>query len=143
MDGGLTVANGRKSILFVCIENSTRSVMAEGFAKSMGFQASSAGTFPAVQTNPLVVEAMGEVGIDVSGSKPKELTEELIGAADIVVLTDAALGAAIPGNLRKKMKKKAVEWSVADPQGKDMVEVRYTRDQIRRLVSSLTSTASQ
>lgn len=139
----MTEANGRKSILFVCIENSTRSVMAEGFARSMGYQASSAGTFPAVQTNPLVVEAMDEVGIDVSGSKPKELTEELIEAADIVVLTDAALGGAIPGNLRKKMKRKVVEWPVSDPQGKDITEIRYTRDQIRRLVASLTSTARQ
>lgn len=117
--------------------------MAEGFARSMGYQASSAGTFPAVQTNPLVVEAMDEVGIDVSGSKPKELTEELIEAADIVVLTDAALGGAIPGNLRKKMKRKVVEWPVSDPQGKDITEIRYTRDQIRRLVASLTSTARQ
>jgi arsenate reductase (thioredoxin) len=113
--------------------------MAEGFAKSLGFQASSAGTFPAVQTNPLVVEGMEEVGIDVPGNKPKELTEELIEAADTVVLTYAALGAPIPGNLRKK--KKVVAWSVADPQGKDIEEIRYTMDQIKRLVSSLTSTA--
>lgn len=113
--------------------------MAEGFAKSLGLQASSAGTFPAAQTNALVVQAMAEEGIDVSGNKPKELTEKMIDSFDLVVLTDASLGKAIPGNLRKRMKKKTVEWSVPDPQGKDIEEIRFVRDQIKRLVSSLSA----
>ena len=112
--------------------------MAEGFAKGMGMTASSAGTFPAAQTNALVIQAMAEEGIDVSQSKPKELTEKMVDAADVVVLTDAALGQAIPGNLRKRMKKKIVQWSVPDPQGKDIEEIRFIRDQIQRLVSTLT-----
>ncbi|MDA4118835.1 MAG: hypothetical protein OK455_10900 [Thaumarchaeota archaeon] len=112
-----------KSILFVCIENSSRSIMAEAFAKSMGLSASSAGTFPATQVNPLVVEAMKEVGIDVSGSKPEDLSEKTIDAADVVVLTDVTLANSIPGNLRKRMRKKMVEWSIPDPQGKDLIEM--------------------
>jgi arsenate reductase len=128
-----------KSVLFVCIENSSRSVMAEGFAKSTGWQASSAGTFPATRTNELVIQAMEEVGIDVSQSKPKELTEKMIESSDVVVLTDASLTKSIPGNLRKKIIKKVVEWSIPDPQGKDIEEIRYVRDQIKRKVSSLGS----
>jgi arsenate reductase (thioredoxin) len=131
-----------KSVLFVCIENSSRSVMAEGFAKSMGLRASSAGTFPATQTNALVVRAMAEEGIDVSRNRPKELTEKMIDAAGVVVLTDASLGRAIPGNLRKRMKKKVLEWSIPDPQGKDIEEIRFVRDQIRRMVSSLAAGSS-
>lgn len=111
--------------------------MAEGFARDMGIKATSAGTFPATQTNPLVVQAMREVGLDVSGSRPKELTEKMIDDADLVVLTDSTLSQAIPGNLRKRMKKKVVEWSIPDPQGKDIVEIRYVRDLIRRMVSSI------
>lgn len=111
--------------------------MGEAFANNVGFSASSAGTFPAVRVNPLVVEAMHEVGIDVSGSKPKKLTEKLIDAADVVVLTDASLGNAIPGNLRKRMRKKAVEWSLPDPQGKDLGAIRDVRDQIRSMVQTL------
>ena len=126
-----------KSILFVCIENSSRSIMAEAFAKSMGLSASSAGTFPATQVNPLVVEAMKEVGIDVSGSKPEDLSEKTIDAADVVVLTDVTLANSIPGNLRKRMRKKMVEWSIPDPQGKDLIEIRFVRDQIRKMVNAL------
>jgi arsenate reductase (thioredoxin) len=126
-----------KSILFVCIENSSRSVMGEAFAKSIGLSASSAGTFPATHVNPLVVEAMNEVGIDVSGAKPKGLSEKLIDGADVVVLTDASLAKSIPGNLSKKMRKKMVEWSLPDPQGMELAEIRYVRDQIRSMVEAL------
>jgi arsenate reductase len=116
--------------------------MAEGFAKGMGLRALSAGTFPATQTNALVVQAMAEEGIDVSQNKPKELTEKMIDAADVVVLTDASLSGAIPGNLRKRMKKKILEWSIPDPQGKDIDEIRFIRDQIRTMVSSLATGSS-
>lgn len=111
--------------------------MAEGFAKEMGLEASSAGTFPSVHVNSLVVDAMREVGIDVSGSRPKELTHEMIDGANIVVLTDASLERAIPGNLWKKMKKKVVEWYLPDPQGKSLDEIREVRDQIKGMVEGL------
>jgi arsenate reductase (thioredoxin) len=142
--GGLSgKTSAAKSVLFVCIENSSRSIMAEGFANVMGLRASSAGTFPARQTNVLVVQVMAEEGIDVSQNKPKELTEKMIDAADLVVLTDASLGKAIPGNLRRRMKKKSIEWSIPDPQGKGIEEIRFIRDQIRRIVSSLVASSGR
>ncbi|MDA4134121.1 MAG: arsenate reductase ArsC [Thaumarchaeota archaeon] len=130
--------DGRKGpILFVCIENSSRSVMAEAFAEELGLKASSAGTFPATHVNPLVLSAMSEVGIDVSRIKPKGLTAEIIENAGLVVLTDSSLGRSIPGNLRKKMQRKLVEWSIPDPQGKSIEEIRYIRDMIQRKVKDL------
>ena len=128
---------GRKKILFVCIENSSRSVMAEAFARSRGMEATSAGTFPATRVNELVVEAMNEVGLDVSGSRPQELTAAMIDRADVVVLTDASLQSALPNDLRKRMRKKVLEWHVADPQGRQIEEIRHARDEIEGLVRAL------
>ena len=127
------------SVLFLCIENSSRSVMAEGFAKRSGLGASSAGTFPSSHVNSLVIDAMGEVGTDGSESKPKELTSAMVDGADLVVLTDAGLEKAIPGGLWKKMRKKTVGWYLRDPQGKGIDEIRGIRDQIERLVQKLTT----
>ena len=76
------------TILFVCVENAGRSQMAEGFLKKYapkGFKTLSAGTSPVSQINPLVVEAMKEVGIDISKQKSKELTDEMIRESDNVV----------------------------------------------------------
>ena len=128
------------SLLFVCIENSSRSVMAEAFARRLGLEASSAGTFPSTHVNQLVVEAMDEVGVDVSQSEPKELTEEMIEGAGLVVLTDASLKEAIPGRFRKKMRRKVVEWNLPDPQGKPIEEIRDVRDRIEDMVKALAGT---
>ena len=71
--------NDDKTILFVCVENAGRSQMAEGFFKKYapkGFQVQSAGTKPVPQINPMVVEAMREVGIDISNQKSKEINDE-------------------------------------------------------------------
>ena len=99
-----------KSILFVCIENSSRSQMAEGFARSLGLDANSAGTFPSTHVNPLVVQAMLEKDIDISGKSPKKITRDLIDQADIVVLTDASIEKAFPKDLKGRMKKKLISW---------------------------------
>jgi len=125
------------SVLFVCIENSSRSQMAEGFAKRLGMKAASAGTVPSTHVNPLVVQAMKEVGIDITLNKPREITPEMVGQAKLVVLTDASLRQSIDKNLAKKMKKKLVEWNLPDPQGKSIEEIRFIRDQIERMVSTL------
>ena len=124
-------------ILFVCVENAGRSQMAEAFAKRYGIAASSAGTIPSSKVNPLVVQVMREKDIDIGQSRPRELAGEIIDSADLVVLTDASLEKAIPGNLRKKMKKKVVEWYLPDPQGKPLNEIRYIRDQIKGMVEGL------
>ena len=71
-------------VLFVCIENSSRSQMAEGFARRLGLAALSAGTFPSTHVNPLVIEAMGEGGVDISKGETKEVTEKMIDNASLV-----------------------------------------------------------
>ena len=129
-------------MLFVCIENSSRSQIAEGFAEELGFEAMSAGTVPSTHVNPLVVEAMREVGVDIKGKSTKALTGEMIEDAGLVILTDASLEESIPRDLRKKMRKKAVIWSIADPQGKSLEEIRFIRDQIRKPVESLAENPS-
>jgi protein-tyrosine-phosphatase len=68
----------RLKVLFVCIENAGRSKMAEAFARAMGIEASSAGTVPSERVNPVVAEAMKEVGIDITGSRPSNLNEKMI-----------------------------------------------------------------
>lgn len=113
--------------------------MAEGFAKKLGMRAFSAGTFPATHVNPLVIAAMKEKGIDITLNKPREITPEMIEQAGLVVLTDASLRQALDKNLAKKMKKKLVEWSIPDPQGKSLEDIRLIRDQIQRMVSTLPS----
>jgi len=124
-------------VLFVCIENSSRSQTAEGFARRIGLGALSAGTFPPTHVNPLVIEAMGEVGVDISKGETKEVTEKMIDNASLVVLTDASLETALQGNLRKRMRKKMVMWSVPDPQGRPIEEIRLVRDDIERRVKDL------
>jgi arsenate reductase (thioredoxin) len=131
------MTEGKDSILFVCIENSSRSQMAEGFAKKLGLNASSAGTFPSTEVNSLVVQAMMEKGVDISQGRPKALTNEMVDQATTVVLTDASLENSIPPKLRSKMKKKLVIWSVADPQGLPIEAIRMIRDQIERNVGEL------
>lgn len=113
--------------------------MAEGFAKRLGMRASSAGTFPATHVNPLVVQAMGEKGIDVSGYVTKAVTPEMVERASLVVLTDGSLGRTMDKTIIKKMKGKRVEWSVDDLQGRSLDEIRSIRDDIERLVAKLYS----
>jgi len=98
----------------------------------------SAGTVPSTHINPLVIDAMRELGVDISRNNPKELTVEMIEQAGLVVLTDASLERSLPGNLRKKMRKRVVVWSFPDPQGKPIEEIRFIRDQIKAKVESLT-----
>lgn len=129
-------ASGKK-ILFICVENSSRSQMAEGFARSKGIIASSAGTFPASAINQFAIEVMTEKGIDISGAKPKAITEQMVQDADVVVLTDSSLEKSIPKNIRKKFGKKLVVWSISDPRGQPIEVVRFVRNSIERDLNSL------
>jgi arsenate reductase (thioredoxin) len=80
--------NNKTTILFVCVQNAERSQMAEGFFRKYahkGFECQSAGTVPTSQINPIAIEAMKEVGIDISNQKPKDLTEDMMrNAASII-----------------------------------------------------------
>ncbi len=80
--------NNDKTVLFVCVENAGRSQIAEGFFKKYapkGFKAQSAGTKPISQINPIVVEAMREVDIDISKQKSKEIIEEMMRSSEPII----------------------------------------------------------
>ena len=124
------------SVLFVCIENSSRSQMAEGFARRLGLNASSAGTVPSTHLNSYVVEAMSEKGIDISQNKPKELTPHMVDQAGMVVLTDPSIMKTLSRSLRWKIRKKHVEWFLPDPQGQPMEAIRRIRDEIEMMVTT-------
>lgn len=123
--------------LFVCIENAGRSKMAEAFARSIGLNASSAGTVPASEVNPTVVKVMEEVGIEISQAKPKYLDAQMIDEADRIILMGCSVESVCPAVLLGKMKKKSEDWNLEDPKGKPIEEVRKIRDEIQARVRAL------
>jgi arsenate reductase (thioredoxin) len=125
-----------KTILFVCVENAGRSQMAEGFFKKYapyGFKTLSAGTKPGYQLNPIVVEAMKEVGIDISKQKSKELTDEMIRDSDNVV----NMGCMDKNFCPTIWIPKVIEWNLEDPKGKSIEKVREIRDEIQKRVKEI------
>ena len=125
-----------KTILFVCVENAGRSQMAEGFFKIYapdGFKTISAGTKPGYQLNPMAVEAMKEVGIDISKQKSKELTDEMIRDSDKVV----NMGCMDKNFCPTIWIPKVIEWNLADPKGKSIEKVREIRDEIEKRVKEV------
>jgi|SRR5579875_2862198 len=127
-------------VLFVCVENAGRSQMAEAFAKKLGAQAMSAGTMPAGRVNPVVAQAMLEVGIDIGSNTPKRMTNEMVEWADVVVTMGCSVEEVCPAPLLAKMSKKLVEWNIEDPKGKPLQEVRRIRDQVEEKVKELLNT---
>ncbi len=125
-----------KSILFVCVENAGRSLMAKGFFKKYapkGFKVQSAGTKPVSQINPIVVEAMKEVGIDISKQKSKELTDEMIRESDNVV----NMGCMDKNFCPTIWLPKVIEWNLEDPKGKSIEKVREIRDEIEKRIKEV------
>ena len=125
-----------KTVLFVCVENAGRSQMAEGFFKKYspkGFKTQSAGTKPSYHINPVVVEAMNEVGIDISKQKSKELTDEMIRESDKVV----NMGCMDKNFCPTIWLPKVIEWNLEDPKGKSIEEVRQIRDEIEKRVKEI------
>jgi arsenate reductase len=123
--------------LFVCVENAGRSQMARAFAEKYGMKASSAGTMPSSRVNPIVVEAMREKGIDLSGNVPKMLTPEMINKAGLVVTMGCSVEEVCPKPLLAQMQKKLVDWNLKYTKGKSLKEVRAIRDEIERRVADL------
>lgn len=122
------------SVMFVCVHNAGRSQMAQGFLSHLAgdrVEVRSSGTMPADSVNPSAVEAMREVGIDISLAKPKVLTDEDVRASDYVITMGC--GDACPFYPGKKY----LDWKLDDPAGKDVEAVRPIRDQIKRLVVDL------
>ena len=128
-----------KRVLFVCVENAGRSQMAEAFAARYGLTAASAGTLPSENVNPSVVEAMKEVGIDISRNRPRLLTKEMIDASALVVTMGCSVEEVCPRPLIAQMKKKLMDWHIEDPKGKSIENVRAIRKEIEVKVRSLAS----
>ena len=126
-----------KKALFVCVENAGRSQMAEAIARSYGIDATSAGTIPATKVNPTVIEAMKERGFNLSSTKPKLLTPQMIEAADYVVTMGCRVEDVCPRPLIVRMEKKLVDWHIEDPKGKPIEDVRKIRSEIEERVIEL------
>jgi protein-tyrosine-phosphatase len=128
------IVKAEPEVLFVCVHNAGRSQMAAGLLKlrSEGrVHVRSAGSAPSDEINPAVVEAMREVGVDLSEAFPKPLTDEVVRAADVVITMGCGDACPIyPG-------KRYEDWSVDDPAGQGLDEVRRIRDEIDGRVRGL------
>jgi len=134
----MTMASeSRPKLLFVCVENAGRSQMAEAFARRKGFEASSAGTQPAVTVNPAVAEAMAEKAFNFALKKPKMLTIDMIDHADLVITMGCSVEKVCPRPILERMNKKLIDWNLEDPKGKPLPEVRKIRNDIERRIEEL------
>lgn len=124
-----------EKILFVCVHNSGRSLMAEAFLNQMAKGkaiADSAGTQPANEPNHAVIQAMREEGIDLSQRRPKLLTMQMMQEADRIITMGCGAEAVCPARIVPME-----DWGIEDPQGKPIEKVREIRDQIRQKVARL------
>ena len=125
-----------KTVLFVCVHNAGRSQMAAGFMKALGgerVQVLSAGSAPKDAINPVAIEAMAEVGIDISNNQPKVLTTEAVQESDVVITMGC--GDACPFFPGKRYE----DWVLEDPAGQGIEPVRLIRDEIKARVAGLLS----
>ena len=123
-------------VLFVCVHNAGRSQMAAGLVKlrSAGrIHVRSAGSAPGSEINPAVIEAMSELGVDMSQEFPKPLTDEFVQAADVVITMGCGDACPIyPGKMY-------ADWELDDPAGQDLETVRGIRDELEARVCTLIS----
>src|SRR5215469_1460555 len=132
----------KNNILFVCIENAGRSQIAEGFFRKYspeGFEPLSAGTRPVNSINPLVIEAMREVGIDISKQRSKILTEDMIRQSTLRV----NMGCVEKESCSTLFIHNVIDWNIEDPKGKSIEKVREIRDVIEFRVKELVSNISK
>jgi arsenate reductase len=125
-----------QTILFVCVENAGRSQMAEGFFKKYApsnLMAISAGTKSASKINPIVVEAMKEVGIDISNQKSKDITEDMIRNSTKIVNMGCMEKESCPTLFLHNV----IDWNLEDPKSKSLEDVRRIRDEIEQRVQEL------
>ncbi|MFY7934985.1 MAG: arsenate reductase ArsC [Candidatus Nanopelagicus sp.] len=127
----------KPSVLFVCVHNAGRSQMAAAFLTHLAgdkVEVRSAGSAPADSVNPAVVEALSEIGIDISNEIPKVLTTAAVESSDVVITMGC--GDACPFFPGKRY----LDWPLADPAGQGVAAVRPIRDEIRKLVEELIPT---
>ena len=131
----MTISDGAKpSVLFVCVHNAGRSQMAAGFMTHLGqgrVDVLSAGSAPKDSINPVAVEAMAEIGIDISSNSPKILTPEAVQQSDAVITMGC--GDACPFYPGKRYE----DWVLEDPAGQGIESVRIIRDEIKVRVENL------
>jgi protein-tyrosine-phosphatase len=128
------VTSDAPSVLFLCVHNAGRSQMAAGWTRHLAgdrVDVLSGGSDPASQVNPAAVEAMREVGIDIADQSPRPWTDEIVGAADVVVTMGCGDACpVVPG-------KRYLDWELDDPAGKPIEAVHPVRDEIERRVRAL------
>jgi protein-tyrosine-phosphatase len=126
----------KPTVLFVCVHNAGRSQMAAGFMNAIGagrVEVLSAGSAPKDSINPIAVQAMQEVGIDISNNVPKVLTPEAVQESDAVITMGC--GDACPFYPGKRYE----DWVLDDPAGQGIESVRIIRDDIKKRVEQLLS----
>jgi protein-tyrosine-phosphatase len=130
------MSSPKPTVLFVCVHNAGRSQMAAGFMNSLGtgrVEVLSAGSAPKDSINPIAVQAMQEVGIDISNNVPKVLTPEAVQESDAVITMGC--GDACPFYPGKRYE----DWVLDDPAGQGIESVRVIRDDIKKRVEQLLS----
>jgi arsenate reductase len=128
------------NVLFVCVANSGRSVMAEQLLEHLAgdrHQARSAGSEPGVAPHPQVVEALREIGIDASDHVPRKLDAEALTWADVAVSTCSEEVCPVTPGVRR------LSWELPDPKNLPLEQVRPIRDEIKRLVGKLVDELDQ
>ncbi|WP_328907512.1 arsenate reductase ArsC [Streptomyces sp. NBC_00234] len=124
----------KPSVLFVCVHNAGRSQMAAAWLSHLAgdrIEVRSAGSAPADRVNPAAVEAMREVGIDITAETPKILTVDAVRASDVCITMGCGDTCPVfPG-------KRYLDWTLEDPAGQGVDAVRPIRDEIRKLVEDL------
>ncbi|MFI2312524.1 phosphotyrosine protein phosphatase [Streptomyces sp. CB00072] len=124
----------KPSVLFVCVHNAGRSQMAAAWLSHLAgdrVEVRSAGSAPADQVNPAAVEAMREVGIDITAETPKILTIDAVKASDVCITMGCGDTCPVfPG-------KRYLDWTLEDPAGQGVEAVRPIRDEIKKLVENL------
>jgi arsenate reductase (thioredoxin) len=124
----------RPAVVFLCGRNAGRSQMAAGWARAIDGERvdiSSGGSEPATEVNPIAIEAMSEVGIDISSAVPKRWDEDALQAADVIITMGCGDSCPVVPGTRYE------DWDVADPSGLSLEGVRPIRDEIERRVRGL------
>ena len=125
-----------KTVLFVCVENAGRSQMAEGFFRKYaprGYMTLSAGTKPSGDINPLAIEVMKEIGIDISNQKSKDITEDMMRNSTKIVNMGCMDKSFCPTLFIPNV----IDWGIEDPKGEPIEKVREIRDDIDAKVRQL------
>lgn len=128
-----------KTVIFACVHNAGRSQMAAAFFNALAAPAKaraiSAGTEPGDRVHPVVVDAMREVGIDLSAARPRKLTDELAAGADLLVTMGCGDQCPFVPGLRRD------DWPLTDPKDQPIARVREIRDDIGARVQALVTAA--